>query len=468
MFNPEFRRYVWLELTRHRLIAVPALLAVIGVVVVAAAPHPSEFFIYSGLGIFAALTGIYGSVRAFGSVTDELRDRTWDFQRMSALSPWSLALGKVAGAPVFAWYAGAWALGVFLLGALTSPEGFAYLTATFVGSVAGCVMAHAMGVSMSAATARLGLGAKGRRAGGLLSALALMYVLSTLSVLLFAGRRGDSGGKPYIVKLFGAIDLSLPAWGALTLVLLSAWALVSAWRMMARELREPPIWSIWVVFAGFLALWMAGTAFEGQASLPTIVALGCGIIVLTLAAYIGLMLDPLTGVARTRFARLRQASPPAAWDKKLPQWVIHGGIALVLALVAVAITGMPPSMAELAATGNKAANTTQVTGLLARTFPLATVLPLVLMFIRDAAIVTCFTLARSQKRPVATAVFYIALLNFLLPLLFAALQLTPLAYASMPFAGLPYAVWFPAAGFAVHALMALVVLWALHGRSAKS
>ena len=119
MSNPEFQRYVWLELSRHRLIAVPALLAVIVVVVFASASNPANFLAYGALGAFAAVTGVYGSVRAFGSVTEELRDRTWDFQRMSALSPWSLTLGKVAGAPVFAWYAGAWTLGVFLLAALS-------------------------------------------------------------------------------------------------------------------------------------------------------------------------------------------------------------------------------------------------------------------------------------------------------------------------------------------------------------
>jgi hypothetical protein len=462
MFNPEFRRYVWLELTRHRLIAVPGVLAAILVVVLSSASEPAEFLTYGGLGAFVAFAGFYGSMRAFGSVSEEARDRTWDFQRMSALSPWSLALGKVAGAPVFAWYAGVWFLLAFVLGALGNPKGFDHLAATLVGLLAGSVLAHAMAVSISAASSRSGLGARGRRVGSILGLFTILYVGSTLSVLFFAGR-GGKAKEELTVTLFGVVEMSVPWWGALTIVLLGAWALVSAWRMMARELREPPIWSIWVGFAAFVAVWATATQFSDQARLPVGAALSFFVVTLVVAAYLGLMLEPLTAVARTRFARLREASPPVAWDKKLPHWIIHAGIALAVAVVAVALSGIP-DMGDLA--GKWSSDTSL---LVMNSFALLTALPAVLMFIRDAAIVSCFTLARSQKRPFATAIFYIALLNFLLPLLFSAVGLKYLAMAAMPFArSAGTSVWLPAVGFAVHAIIALAVLWALHSRADRA
>ena len=132
------------------------------------------------------------------------------------------------------------------------------------------------------------------------------------------------------------------------------------------------------------------------------------------------------------------------------------------ALLAFAIGGLP----DLASIANKTKTSEQELKLMAAdSFALLTALPIVLMFIRDAAIVTCFTLSRKQKRPVAAAVFYLALLNFLLPLLFSSLGLKYLAAAAMPFLGLRMSTWFPLLGFAAHAVIALGVLWALWSRA---
>ena len=43
---------------------------------------------------------------AADSVLDEVNDNTWDFQKLSALSPWSLAFGKLFGSTIYCWYGG--------------------------------------------------------------------------------------------------------------------------------------------------------------------------------------------------------------------------------------------------------------------------------------------------------------------------------------------------------------------------
>ena len=44
---------------------------------------------------------LLGQAGAFVGDLDEVRERTWDFQRMSALTPAQFAFGKVLGAPVY-------------------------------------------------------------------------------------------------------------------------------------------------------------------------------------------------------------------------------------------------------------------------------------------------------------------------------------------------------------------------------
>ena len=100
--NAELRRYVWLELTTFRLIATPVIVAIVVFLIVASVGEaPWDIIASASLAAYSLCVFIVGSARAFSSVTEEVRDRTWDFQRMSALPPWSLAVGKIVGAPLF-------------------------------------------------------------------------------------------------------------------------------------------------------------------------------------------------------------------------------------------------------------------------------------------------------------------------------------------------------------------------------
>lgn len=46
---------------------------------------------------------IWGIARHRRIGAGEIADRTWDFQRLSALTPWSMTWGKLLGASSLAW-----------------------------------------------------------------------------------------------------------------------------------------------------------------------------------------------------------------------------------------------------------------------------------------------------------------------------------------------------------------------------
>ncbi len=83
--NPEFRRNLWLELTPHRLIAMPVILFAIFVLSALIEETSKNWGLRSAsISAFYAIVYLWGTRRAAATQADEVRARTWDAQRMSA------------------------------------------------------------------------------------------------------------------------------------------------------------------------------------------------------------------------------------------------------------------------------------------------------------------------------------------------------------------------------------------------
>jgi hypothetical protein len=451
--NAELRRYVWLELTTFRLIATPIIVAIVVFLIVASAGQkPWDTVASASLAAFSLSVFIVGSARAFASVTEEVRDRTWDFQRMSALPPWSLAVGKIVGAPLFMSYIGLCCMLAFLLAATQADVARPVLT--LVTYFAAAVLLHGLAVALSAALARSTLSPRARR--GLPVVVGLLVLLSfipSLAFRVFVDKDGEQGLGMLRWFVFGPISIEF--FSALTLIAFAAWAVFAAWRAMARELREQAWWWAWPLFSGFVWLWFAGV---GHASLhdkldPSAAAASFAVCLLVAACYLQFFLDPLTRVSLARLSHSGAIAQDKPWHQRVPHWAIHGAIALVAAAMA-AIMGGGVQMPKRGAFDG--------------TVPIAltVALPLALMFIRDAAIVSCFALSTRMKRPVGAAVFFVLALDLLLPWILNAVELSTLALWAFPFFNDPRSDWpLAALGFAAHAALALTVLWWLRFRA---
>ena len=101
--NPEIRRNIWLEFSLHRAIAMPLVLGVVFYIAsqtFSGIPPYRNLASASGL-VFFLLVKVWGGHKAAESVIDEVNDNTWDFQKLSALSPWSLTFGKLFGSTIY-------------------------------------------------------------------------------------------------------------------------------------------------------------------------------------------------------------------------------------------------------------------------------------------------------------------------------------------------------------------------------
>ena len=87
--NPELRRMFWLEVSLQRLWLIPAV--ILGTALLLRQSGAGPAFVH-GLAMFGfvVLTVIWGARQAANAVLDEVREHTWEIQRMSALSPWSM------------------------------------------------------------------------------------------------------------------------------------------------------------------------------------------------------------------------------------------------------------------------------------------------------------------------------------------------------------------------------------------
>ncbi|MCG8443096.1 MAG: hypothetical protein MI723_14930 [Caulobacterales bacterium] len=267
--NPELRRNLWLECTPSRLALMTGVVALVTFAtwMVREPGEPAAFGVAGVIG-FAFLVVAWGARNAARSVLGEVRERTWDFQRLSAIRPWSMTLGKLAGSTSYVWYGGLLALAVAVTGWSREHGGAVAVKGALLAISAGVLaQAVAMGSALSAARRRRAdarVAIVPHQAAGIAAALGGWWLLGVF---------GFTAALETVARNFDA-DAASPAsrarwdvWFAdeLTFFIASyaafaAFAIAGAWRVMRLELMASNAPVVWPVFLAFLALYASGFA----------------------------------------------------------------------------------------------------------------------------------------------------------------------------------------------------------------
>ena len=399
--NPELRRHLWLEFSPHRLIATPALIALVALLVVAM----SDGYGLKAIAIAAAygflgLVMLWGTHNAAESMMEEVRNRTWDTQRMSSIEPWAMTWGKLAGATSFTWYGGAICLALFVVAGSGRLDLAVLKTAAVM--VAGALLLHALALIIALIGAQRGV--TPRTPGGLVFFLLVLtllgpsigFVTEAKGVVLWWGLQ------------FPHIDFILAS-----VIVFAAWAAFGAYRSMCSELQSRKIpWAI-PAFLGFMAIYLAGfLAFKERTLGPVEAVLVCGLGVSMVVEYL-LLFSERTGPMTLR--RLMARAEREQWRRaleELPGWPIALAFALMCAI------GM---FLVLDAESPGALYKTRAAGVGVALFAL-----------RDAALLHIFAFARQPKRVEAVTLLYLALLYWLIPALLDAMGAELLASIVLP------------------------------------
>ncbi|MCB1749665.1 MAG: hypothetical protein H6977_05595 [Gammaproteobacteria bacterium] len=398
--NPELRRLLWLEATPQRLWLTP--LALFGSAFVVGRYAEVAVPSLALLG-FVGLALFWGMRQAANAVLDEVREHTWDLQRMSALSPWAMTWGKLAGATLMPWYAGACALAIYF--AYRPPEMLALSVTWAVFLALSAVVAQGLGLL----GAVVGIHRDQQRRAHLHLALVLvllgMALPDTLGVV-FAGLPElgpESGRVAWYGRSFAGADFTLALAASL-----AAWAVFGAHRAMCIELKVRTRPWAWSAFALYLAIIAHGFwSQDGNASAGGL---------FSVLALVAALLAYVAGFAFARdpvqYRRLLQAWRDGHGRRvveDLPLWLSSIGLALACALAAAALGAAPALSNERPDNLGGAA------------------LALVLLALRDLALLTAFSFFERSRRAEILSVLIIALLNHLAPAFLLAIGAAPLA-----------------------------------------
>ena len=381
--NPEFRRQLWLQFSATRLAVLPLLLMACFVAVyLSSEEQPAPALAVAGAVLFAVLVGGMGTLAAGASVMDEITDRTWDQQRMSAMQPWAMTWGKLAGSSAYGWYGGALCLLVALPAAWMAEHRSLAPMLALAGILSG-VFLQALMMAVNLQLAKTG-GRLARRSGVLALLLLFMWALGPLLGTL----RGLS--VIWWSLSFDRLDFTVAS-----LALFALCALGAAWRSMAEVLavRQLP-WG-WPGLALVATLYLAGFA----PSQPWAVLGAVGLGTCTLFTYFALLAEPQPRPQWQRVATRLSAHQWRAALLQLPRWPGT----LVLALPFAVLTALTLSQQDA-----------RLPWAWGEHFALQA-LALVLIMARDCALALCFAFAPKSRRPLLAFVVLMVVLHGLLP-----------------------------------------------------
>ena len=340
--NPEFQRNLWLEAAPRRIAWAALTLVLIylatGLLARNSAAGPWPALAGVGSFVFVICGVLWGARAAGGAVLGEIADRTWDFQRLSAISPWRMTWGKLFGAASLAWLCGL--TGLLLAGVwdLIRGDTAGLWSLGFLAALALLLQAASLGAALvGVRKAR----AEGRpaRAGGVLGGI-------VLGVILLLGAAGSQGfqrgaGLEGLSQTFMPRDGLIWWWAhpwpavsfrAVATAALAAWALVGAWRLMRLELQMKNTPLVWPAFLVFVAVFLGGFPFLQGGWAASLLAAALAVALCAYAAAFAEPADPVRlrlfagALLHGNLARAAPMTPAALAPVALAILLVAGGL----------------------------------------------------------------------------------------------------------------------------------------------
>jgi len=303
---------------------MPAVLAAILLLVsLISNEHPHQALVSGTQTLFGIIVFVWGTRLASDSVISEIKDRTWDSQRMSSIGAWSMTWGKLFGSTIYQWYGGLLCLLVY--GVLTIGDPDAKTLFTF----ALFISAGLFGQSVALLTS---LQAVNKERSRIKSQASAFFVLGLIvsTMILPPALNSTSSFRWFGITFQGSQFLLV------SVIVFLCWTIFGIYRLMRAELqmRNGPF--VWLSFACFLAAYFAGYPFiaNGSERLSSrfFVAYVVGV-VLTYVMALSERKDPvaihrlLVSYARKEWRRILQETP--CWlITLLPVFIAACGTAL--------------------------------------------------------------------------------------------------------------------------------------------
>lgn len=268
--NPELQRNLWLEASPFRLTLIAGLVLL---VFAATAVAPIGLATPSGAGLvlywfFAVL---WGTRNAALSVVAEIRERTWDGQKLSSIGPWEMMWGKLFGATAANWF-GALLCLPFILAPAWRDQGAVF--AVVYGAILLALGVFAQSVALLSSLSLIRRNTGNWRldtflcqVAGIAAAFAYYSLWSSISAFARSGEQS---------LVWWGHDFNLSSFHLVSLLLFLGWALVGCWRAMRAELRFANGPFVWLAYLAYLCIYDAGFESWIAARAPLLMPAGAG------------------------------------------------------------------------------------------------------------------------------------------------------------------------------------------------
>ena len=401
--NPEFRRNLWLELSPQRLILMPLVLAVIGALTITLSEAEDMarglLIVFSVVG--AALVGAWGSFAVLASINSEVAERTWDQQRLSALSPWQMAWGKLLGASIYPWFGGILCAAVVLISGMTAtdnpPRVILLLLAAILGGLALHCGLMASRLHTMDANAANNNSSVIKRLFGL---FILLQILPSALFLLIGLRNNESSSD---LGSWWGLPLGFSSLCLLMATLGLALGLLALWRSMSTQLMvrtTPWAWALGCTATGLI---VAGFFDSSQTSSlwPALVAA-----VSLLATYFALFTEKNNAMVWRAVAFHAQQGNWRRMLQSLPLWPVSWLLALLFALLYTVLAHLSATTAESLSLRILRMGGYQILWMC------------LLHALRDAGIYLFFAWRNTTRKPIGMALLTYFTLSGILPMFF--------------------------------------------------
>jgi len=384
--NPELRRNLWLELTPLRLIGMPLVLGALFFLAWLLDGHQFGSGVKGlALSLFVALTFLWGVRQSAESVLGEIRERTWDWQRMSSISPWSLGWGKLLGSTIYPWYGALICLFFYLLAADARPDGLPAAKVIVLLVLSGLLIQT---LSMLAGFQTIIRSRTLSRSQSSAIVLLGFFAISPVMTLMMQERSFSWYGTE-----LAQIDFVL-----VSLLLFLGWALLGMYNQLRSEFRIRTLPLAWSGFVLFLMAYLAG--FAGTAEKPQDYS-GClliGMAVAIMLTYLMLFLEKKDLVAARWLVDDYQRRNWRHFAEGMPCWLVTVPFVVAAAFLMLVMPG----------------------NLLAGAAPFeqrVIIVTILALMVRDIGLVLFLNLGRRPQRADLFAILLLSLIYGVLPVI---------------------------------------------------
>jgi hypothetical protein len=248
--NPEFQRQLQLEFSQARFMGVPLILGVIfALTYIIDDYHFAAVTAQSALGLFLLMVAFWGARQAVDSVLEEQRSHTWDTQRLSALDPWTMVVGKLLGSTLVVWYGGAICLVTY---ALSAPN-----TGSFIWVSGYAITSGLLVQSVSLMLSLIALRKGQTNSNSVIIGLAILSAFTIGAWILPLSQNPQALQNTPDATWYG-LNTSVQFLTLITVCVALFWCVVGNYRLMAQELRIRTLPWVWLAFALFLIVYTGG------------------------------------------------------------------------------------------------------------------------------------------------------------------------------------------------------------------